>query len=609
VSFIPYAVSWNLTSRCNLACGHCYLDAGTRDRGGEGELSTEEALKIVSQIAEVNPGAVLILTGGEPLMYGGIYEVCEKASELGLMVVLGTVGTLLTPKTVAKLKEAGVAGVGVTIDSLDAKVHDSFRQMPAALKAAIKGLETARDGGLEIQVQTNVSQSNIFEIPLIAEWAHHLGARVFNLFFLVCTGRGQTQTDITPDAYEDILKWAADNQDSFDGMMVRPKCAPHFKRILHQRDKDHPLLKTYIAACRAGTHYFRITPEGMITPCPYMPEPVGDLKTAELKQLWENSPGLLKYRSPEYGGKCGLCRYRLICGGCRARAFAMFGDDMAEDQRCLYEPAFQEEAITNADTEAKFGQEISAESRATRWTKEAKEKLGNIPVFARSIVELGVEKYANEHGIEEITPEVMRTAAPPPGAVTRKPPAVKKEKPEDDIPWDPDARIRIEDAPEFVRPGILKLLPIRARERGIKRITTEFVSEIRNESMMLVTRRMKRLGFQGLDVTAFQTAKEKYKMTGRKTELVDSVVKFLGEREDKNEMIIEKFASYFEDDSSKMGWTKEATARLEKAPVFIREKAKKFVQKFAREHGYKYVTETAVNEAMSELPFGMMMKK
>lgn len=600
MSFIPYAVSWNLTSRCNLSCRHCYIDANGRAEGGPDELSPEKALDVVSQVAALNPGAVLILTGGEPLAREDIYDIVGKASGLGLMAVLGTNGTLLTAETARRLKEAGLTGAGVSIDSLNAERHDSFRGKPGALSKAMAGLSAAKEAGIGIQVQTTPTRDNIDEIPLIAEWAHRFGARVFNIFFLVCTGRGEKMTDITPDEYEKVLKWAAAERDSYPGMMIRPKCAPHFKRILYQESPENNLLKTYIAACRAGTHYMRITPSGRVTPCPYMEAEAGDLTRSDLASVWNGSDVLLRYRTPEYGGKCGRCRYRLLCGGCRARALADAGDDMGEDRWCVYEPVGREEAIENIDTQAKFG---TGDESAAKWAKEAGEILLKVPVFARPIVKLGVEKYAAENGIDEITVEVMRKAAPSPRMFEHMGGAAEKGNGGADIPWDDDALARVENAPDFVRPGIYKLMQKRARERGKTRIDSEFLTEIRDESMMLVTRRMKKMGFEGLDMSAWEKAREKFSKNDRKRGVIERITGHLNARPEKNEAIIEKFGSFFADDvGEKMGWTEEARKRLEKAPPFARGMAKKFVEKHARKNGFKYVTEEALELAMADSP-------
>ncbi len=609
--FVPYAVSWNITSRCNLNCRHCYIDANGRQSGGPGEISTAKAFEIASQIAGLNAGAVLILTGGEPLMRGDIYQIIEHSAKLGMMVVLGTNGTLLTPETASKLKDAGLSGVGVSIDSLDGQTHDSFRGLPGSLKDSIAGLQAAKEAGLNVQIQTTPTSANLGEIPAIAKWAHNFGARVFNIFFLVCTGRGETMADISPDEYEKILKWAAENRESFPGMMVRPKCAPHFKRILHQENPENHLLKTYIAACRAGTQYCRIDPEGKVTPCPYMETEAGDLTKDDFKTVWENSKVLNRYRQPEYEGKCGLCRYRLICGGCRARALATVNDDMGEDQWCVYEPVGQEEAIENVDTMSKFG--AGSESDA-KWAEDAEEKLLKIPFFARSIVRLAVEKYARENDIDEITAEVMKEAAPdrPPmfGTAEKQVSENKRESSKGgEIPWDDDAKARVADAPEFVRPGIWKLMQKRAAKRGKSRIDSKFLTETRDESMMLVTRRMKEMGFEGLDMSAWDTAKDKFGEDAHKVNVIDQIKSALDSRPEANKAILEKFGSFFADNvGEKMGWTKEARARIEKAPAFARDMAAKSVEKYARKNGYKYVTEQALEEALAKSPFGAFSK-
>ena len=609
MGFVPYAISWNLTKRCNLACKHCYLDASAREQGADDELTEEQALEIVSQIAEVNPGTVLILTGGEPLMHPSIYKICKKAHDLGMMPVVGTNGTMLTPQIVKKLKDAGVSGIGVSIDSMEETKHDDFRGTKGALLKSIEGLTAAKDGGMEIQIQTTPTTDNIREIPQIAEWAHRFGASVFNIFFLVCTGRGETMADISPQAYEDILKWAADSKDTFHGMMIRPKCAPHFKRILHQQNPNHPLLQTYIAACRAGTHYCRITPDGKVTPCPYMPTEAGDLKKSDFGSIWNNSPDLVRYRSPEYGGKCGLCQYRLMCGGCRARAYATVGDEMAEDQWCVYEPLALEEPIQNIDTQSKFDTEESAESLSDKWSDEARVKLLKIPFFARSMVQRAVDNYVDENNIKEITLEIMRTAAPPPGRFAPNVEAAQNKSGNgNEIEWDEKARARVKNAPHFVQKGILKLMQKRAKERNQDKISNDFLTEIRNESMMLVTKRIKKLGFDQLNMDAWDKAKEKFKKSDVKQKTIEEIIGHLGSRTKPNKTMIEKFATYFEDDSEKMGWTKEARERIERAPAFVRDMAKAGVEKYAKEHGYKYVTEQALDEAMEKSPFGKFSK-
>src|SRR3989338_3767655 len=170
----------------------------------------------------------------------------------------------------------------------------------------------------------------------------------------------------------------------------------------------------------------------------------------------------------------------------------------------------------------------------------------------------------------------------------------------EDIAWTDEALRRVENAPDFVKPGIKKLMAKRAKERGKKIVNSEFLTEIRNESMMLASKRMKKIGFEELKMDAFDKAKEKLK-SARKKEVVDDIKAFLSHRTSKNEAIIEKFRQYLEDDSPDMGWTKEARERMEKVPSFVREMAKKAIEEHAKKKGYRMITVEFLKEALNEL--------
>jgi len=411
MSFEPYVISWNLTKRCNLRCAHCYLDATFRDHGAPAELTPEECLKTVDDLAEVNPQAVLILTGGEPLLRPDIFSLSRYAADKGFMVVLGTNGISISDSVARKLVDARVSGVGVSIDSLKPENHDNFRGLPGAWERSLKGIEALKRVGLPFQISTSITTWNLKEIGEIADFASNLGASVFNVFFLVCTGRGQDLTDITPEQYEETLKFIYSIQGKYPTMMVRPKCAPHFKRIVHEADPESPILKGYVAACRAGTNYFRITPEGDVTPCPYMPTKVGNVREKSFKVIWETSSVFQQLRKPVYEGKCETCKYKLICGGCRARALASKGDMLNEDPWCVYEPEAGQKPLVNIETAVKFGLDEDAADpnwQQVRWEPEAESMLDKIPFFVRPIVQKYTEAYVRKNGIPVITMELMR---------------------------------------------------------------------------------------------------------------------------------------------------------------------------------------------------------
>src|SRR2546427_4129829 len=160
----------------------------------------------------------------------------------------------------------------------------------------------------------------------------------FNCYFLVATGRGASLTDLSPADYEAVLADLTRWQREYRGrMLVRAKCAPHFMRHVHQADPDSPILN-YETRCPCGTQYCRITPDGKLTPCPYMPEVAGDRRTQSFAELWRAAPLVRRLREGELGGKCGRCEYRRLCGGCRARALALEGDVLAADPSCAYQP-------------------------------------------------------------------------------------------------------------------------------------------------------------------------------------------------------------------------------------------------------------------------------
>jgi len=353
----------------------------------------------------------------------------------------------------------------------------------------------------------------------------------------------------------------------------------------------------------------RIDPTGRVTACPYMDTQVGDLRLEKLANIWNESPDFKRLRTVEYDGKCGLCRYRMLCGGCRARALATLGNDMGEDQWCVYEPVGQEEAIENIDTTAKFG--AGKVTSNVQWNPEATQKLESIPVFAREMVRLGVEQYAVDHKIKTITLEVMGKSAPQKPPMFGQPTSeVQKTKDITNIQWDDDALARVENAPDFVRAGILKLMAKRARERGVEKIDTKFLSEIRDESMMLVTRRMKRLGARELDMDVWGKVQKKMSGDEKKSEVISQIQSFLGERSEINHDIIKKFGSFFSDTTGeKMGWTEDARERLSRAPSLMQNMVKKTIEKHARTKGYKFVTLQAMEEVMDGMPFKQMMGK
>ena len=399
--FKPYLVALNLTKRCNLKCAHCYLDATTKAAGGDDELTTDECFRLIDQIAEVNRGCLLVITGGEPLVRPDILDIARYAVKLGFMVVFGTNGMLIDDRMAKQLVEIGVMGVGISIDSLDPQKHNPFHGVPGAWEAAVAGIEASKRNGLQFQVHFSAQPMNYQELPAVVEWAHGLGARVLNVFFMVCTGRGEELTDITPAQYEEVLGFLVKCQDDYQGMLIRARCAPHFKRLAYEKDPNSPITKAtgYMGGgCHAGTNYARVTPNGELTPCPYMPLSAGNIRENSFVDLWEKSDIFNSFRYPQLKGKCGDCEYSEICGGCRARPYVDHGDWLDEDQWCLYTPKGGEKIKVAFNVE---------EASVVQWDDAASLRLSRIPYFLRAMVKKGVEKHARENGITTVTIELM----------------------------------------------------------------------------------------------------------------------------------------------------------------------------------------------------------
>jgi radical SAM protein with 4Fe4S-binding SPASM domain len=417
-----------------------------------GELSTDECRRVIDEIARVNPNVFLILTGGEPLLRRDIFDVAGYASARGFTTVLGTNGVLLREREAQRMRDSGVLGASISLDSTDRTKHDAFRRLPGSWDGAVRATRVLTDAGLDFSLHMSVTDWNVTEVPAMIDLARTLGAKVLNFFFLVRTGRGADLTDIDAAAYERILTYLARAQGvgqgppSFvrqmlgaaaailpggsrpgppdppatsprfedpwsapvgqaDGLLIRAKCAPHFRRILWELNPSSPLLRNYAhGSCPAGKYYCRITPTADVTPCPYMPVAVGNLRDVAFDELWRTAPAFSALRDPKLGGRCGACEFSRVCGGCRCRAYATYGDYLAEDPACGYQPGRHGGAVIDLPASLTFGLPVDYE---LTWEPGARERLQAIPSFARGMVVKAVEAYARARGEHVITAAIL----------------------------------------------------------------------------------------------------------------------------------------------------------------------------------------------------------
>ncbi|MBI3609997.1 MAG: radical SAM protein [Nitrospirae bacterium] len=355
---IPRRIYWELTRGCNLRCLHCR--ANPTELAASDDLPTQDCFQIMDQIAEVCRPA-LVLTGGEPLLRSDLYELARHGKSIGFRMGLATNGTLVTPAVAERIQAAGFDRIGISLDGADAVTHDSFRRVPGAFEAAIDGIRNLKRLGLFMQINTSVTTQNAAQLETMLDLMMSLEVDAWHLFLLVPVGCGlqiAPAMQVEAQEYERILNWMYEKSKTVM-IDLRAVCAPHFVRIRAQHimeDKSKGIepqpfiapgtkVKTDAPAhsakgCLAGTGMCFISHRGEVYPCGYLPVSAGNLMKQTFGEVWSDSAVLQDLRDPNLlKGKCGICEFRHICEGCRARAYGMTGDYLAEEPFCIYNPA------------------------------------------------------------------------------------------------------------------------------------------------------------------------------------------------------------------------------------------------------------------------------
>jgi len=316
-------VAWEVTAACNLSCGYCRASASTRP--DPQELSTEEALAFLDSIATLQP--MIILSGGEPLLRPDIFQIARHAVSLNLRVSLASNGTLLTPQMADEIAACGISRVSISLDGVTPEKHDRTRGS-GSFQAAMQGLENLR-GKVDFQINNTLTSKNEADVPLFFDLAQRVGARALHFFFLVATGRGREEDLISPERQEELLL-EIDRERALRSLEVQVTCAPQYARIARPG-------KGRAGGCLAGRSFVFVSRNGDVYPCGYLPLKAGSIREKNFIEIWENSPELLSLRERALKGKCGRCSYVDICGGCRARSYALTGDFLGPDPSCLLE--------------------------------------------------------------------------------------------------------------------------------------------------------------------------------------------------------------------------------------------------------------------------------
>lgn len=341
-------VAWEITRNCNLNCVHCRA-AATRGPY-EGELDTQSCIALLDQIRKLGT-PIVILTGGEPLLRPDIFEIAAYGTQKGLRMVMAPNGTLITRENAARLFDAGIKRISISLDGSDRESHDAFRGVKGAFEGALSGIRIAREAGLEFQINTTVTRKNLEQIPEIQDLAVDLGAAAHHIFLLVPTGRGKYIADqeISAVEYEQTLNWFYDQKQKTP-LQLKATCAPHYYRILRQRAKESGEKVTFethgldavTRGCLGGTAFCFISHTGIVQPCGFLNIECGDITRSDFADIWNQSETFLTLRDYDrLKGKCGRCEYKRVCGGCRARAYEATGDYLAPEPLCTYEPVIR----------------------------------------------------------------------------------------------------------------------------------------------------------------------------------------------------------------------------------------------------------------------------
>ena len=367
----PFTVVWETTRACDLACVHCRAEANPQRNSGE--LTFAEAQGLVHDIkAFGDPYPLFILTGGDPAKRSDLCDIIAYAREQGLRVAMTPSATpLITRTAVRRLADAGLVRLALSLDGKDPATHDGFRGVAGSFNRTLQILEWCREVGLETQIHTTVTRHVLDDLPAIADIIARRGIKLWALFLLIAVGRAARpeirRLNLNAREFESLFHWLYDLTKSapFD---VTPREGYHYRRVLLQRRaaelgvtaedllinaEKKEWTPTDLASSAQATRIVRaplgvndgkgiifISHQGDAQPSGFLNLVGGNLRSASLPDLYRNSPLFQRMRDySQIKGKCGLCEFKSICGGSRARAFAISGDPMRSDPYCAYQPA------------------------------------------------------------------------------------------------------------------------------------------------------------------------------------------------------------------------------------------------------------------------------
>lgn len=326
---------WESTARCNLACIHCRrLDVA--EEAARDDLSTDEFRSVLDSAAILGK-PIIVFSGGEPLMRDDWEPLAAHAASRGLPTALATNGTMIDDALARRIAAAGFRRVAVSLDGADAATHDAFRGVAGAFRRALAGIAALRRAGAAVQINATIAAHNADQLDAVHALATGVGAEALHLFLLVPVGCGveiEATHQLPPATYEQVLEWVLDRQAA-GGIELKATCAPHYYRLAAQRG----VAPKHSRGCLCGVAVVFVSHKGDVFPCGYLPVSCGSVRQRPLADIWRDAEVFADLRDyARLEGKCGRCEYRGICGGCRARAYALTGNYLAAEPACTYRP-------------------------------------------------------------------------------------------------------------------------------------------------------------------------------------------------------------------------------------------------------------------------------
>ncbi len=367
----PFMIIWETTNACDLACRHCRAKAIPEH--DPLALNFDEAKRLLEQVESFGkPRPIFIFTGGDPFKRADLFDLISYGNELGLAMAVSPSGTpLLNEKNLQRVKDSGAKAISLSIDASTPERHDDFRQVPGSFELTTRGWQIARNIGLKLQLNTTVTRYNLDDLANIFKLVLEYGAMTWSAFFLVPTGRGKAEDEVSPAEYEAVMHFLYDCSKYISAKTTE---GHHYKRVVLQRsildEKGLPLehyfnlhpiyyqlrdeldiivtqknlhpketIRRTPMHINAGNGFVFISRRGEVFPSGFMPVTVGNIREKSLVDIYRDAPLFKDLRDPgKFEGRCGLCEFVGVCGGSRSRAYAVTGDPLAEEPFCTYQP-------------------------------------------------------------------------------------------------------------------------------------------------------------------------------------------------------------------------------------------------------------------------------